>query len=493
MKKGMKKIMALMLAVMMVCAVAAVPVAAGELIETDYFTYDVLEDGTAEIARYWGPEEPEETITIPAEVGGHTVSSIGESAFSVLRSVKTIVIPDSVTKIGGSAFESCESLESVNIPDGVASIGEDAFSDCISLKSLDMPKSVESIGDMAFLGCTSLSAINVDAENPNYKSVDGVLFTKDGTRLISYPAGKSNKAYAIPDGVTSTDMFAFAYNNSLESLGIPESLAEISDLSFESCSALKEINVAEGNAVFSSADGVLLNKDKTELILYPAGRTDESYTVPENVKKIGGTAFFDCDNLRSVAVGDNVEEISYSTFALCDNLESVKLSKNLKAIPYRCFADCPALNNVVIPSGVTSIGEGAFVNAFGLKTITIPKTVTEIGWAAFANTEVETIFYDGSKEEWDNIDIKQGNEGISWYAVVFPSQSDMRLGDLSGDGNVTTVDALNCIKAAVGITKLDANQTKAADVDGDGKVTTADALLILKYSVGIIKKFPVEA
>ena len=135
--------------------------------------------------------------------------TIADCAFSGCSSLTSITIPDSVTSISNSAFYGCSSLTCVTIPDGVTSIGEHAFFYCSSLTSVTITDSVTSIGEHAFNKCHSLTSIDVATDNPNYSSLDGVLFNKDKTKLIQYPIGNTRSEYAIPDSVTSIDGSTF--------------------------------------------------------------------------------------------------------------------------------------------------------------------------------------------------------------------------------------------------------------------------------------------
>ena len=132
------------------------------------FKYCVLDDGTVEITGYNGSAEK---VDIPEMIDGKSVTSIGDRA-----------------------FDDCTNLTNITIPDSVTSIGDDAFEGCTSLTSITIPNSVTEIGWYAFENCTSLTAINVASENSNYVSVNGVLYNKDKTELIRYPAEKKIKA-----------------------------------------------------------------------------------------------------------------------------------------------------------------------------------------------------------------------------------------------------------------------------------------------------------
>ena len=149
----------------------------------------------------------------------------------------------SVTTIGQWAFYSCISLASIDIPNSVTTIGESAFASCESLASIDIPNSVTTIGEQAFASCTSLASISVASDNPNYIGIDGVLFNKDKTMIVIYPAGKDGSVYTIPNSVTTIGEYAFAYCSSLASIDIPNSVTTIGKYAFAYCSSLASVNI----------------------------------------------------------------------------------------------------------------------------------------------------------------------------------------------------------------------------------------------------------
>ena len=135
------------------------------------------------------------------------------------------------------------SIKTAKIGDGVTSIGDRAFGGCSSLTSITIPDSVTSIRGSAFRGCRSLTNINVDKANKSYKSIDSVLFTKDGKTLIVYPAGNAGTMYTIPSGVTSIGDYAFWDCRSLTSTEIPNSVTSIGDFAFTGCTNLTSIEI----------------------------------------------------------------------------------------------------------------------------------------------------------------------------------------------------------------------------------------------------------
>jgi len=150
------------------------------------------------------PGNTETTFAIP-----NGVTDIGDSAFIRCANLTSVTIPNSVPSIGVRAFQDCTGLTGVTIPNSVTSIEHGAFFGCTSLTSITIPDSVTSIGKEVFFNCTSLTAINVDTANTVYISEDGVLYNKEKTALIQYPAGKTAAAFTIPDSVTSIEYEAF--------------------------------------------------------------------------------------------------------------------------------------------------------------------------------------------------------------------------------------------------------------------------------------------
>jgi hypothetical protein len=153
---------------------------------------------------------------------------------------------------------------SVVIPPGITAIGGGAFFGCSSLTSVSILSSVTSIAEGAFSGCSSLKAIDVQPENRWYKDINGVLFTKDGKTLHSYPAGREGAVYTIPSGVTAIRDLAFSHCNNLTSVSIPPSVTSIGVGAFFGCSSLASVSI------------------------------------PSSVTSIGGMAFYGCSSLMAI-------------------------------------------------------------------------------------------------------------------------------------------------------------------------------------------------
>ena len=261
----------------------------------------------------------EKILSVVMEPG---VTSVGGYAFFQCINMTSVEMPEGVTSIGDNAFSACRNLTSLVIPESVTNIGFAAFMACNGLTSVTIPASVTDISSAAFGACFVLENIFVDEENAAYASVDGILFNKDQTTLITYPAGKKDTSYKIPEGVTNIASRAVYNCGYLTSVTIPRSVASIGNNAFDFCYNLKDISVDEGNEAYASVDGVLFNKDRTALVVYPTGKNDTAYTIPDSVTNVGMSAFWDC-MLTSIVIPESVTKIEWSAFRECNNLKDV--------------------------------------------------------------------------------------------------------------------------------------------------------------------------
>lgn len=307
------------------------------------------------------------------EDGTIEITDCTSSATSI--NIPSTIDGKSVTSIGNNAFYSCKNLVNITIPDSITSIGNNAFEYCASLKSVLIPGSVKSIGNAAFNRCESLMNIEVIKNNSNYFSQDGVLFDKNKTKLIQYPIGNKRIAYDIPNGVKSFGDCAFDSCSTLKNITIPDSVTSIGWGVFSGSTSLTNIDVSENNLNYSSYEGVLFNKNKTELIKYPIGNERTSYNIPAGVINFGDV-----------------------------------------------FSDCKNLVNITIPNSVTNIGVGAFWQCVNLASITITNSVTSIGNYAFYDCKnLKDIYYYGTQSEWNNISVGSNNEYFINATIHFSS------------------------------------------------------------------------
>jgi hypothetical protein len=225
-----------------------------------------------------------------------------------------------------------------------------------------VPNGVTSIGRTAFIGCTSLTAITVDALNPFYSSLDGVLFNKTQTTLIQCPGAKAG-TYTVLDGVTNVGAYAFYSCTRLTSVTIPNSVTKIGDSAFASCTSLTIL------------------------------------AIPDSVTSIGSAAFAFCTSLTSVMIGNSVTSIAIDAFYRCTSLSSVMIPKSVTNIVDRAFEDCTSLNSVTIGSSVSSIGSLAFGFCSSLTSVYFKGNAPAVGSAALGNDNA-TVYYLPGTTSW---------------------------------------------------------------------------------------------
>ncbi len=391
------------------------------------------------------------------------VTRIESGACAELWNTTSVVIPDTVTVIGSQAFIRCQVLESVTIPSGVTEIGESAFANCPMLKdangfvivdhvlysattaaaaleipadvtaisgciedtegaltTVSIPAGVTSIAPGAFAMCYRLTAINVSEDNPVYCSVDGVLYNKAQTELISCPKAKTS--VAIPDTVTRIGVEAFT-ESSLTSVTLPAGLTEIGSAAFAGCGNLTSIVIPDTVTVIG--DGAF------------AGCALTSVDIPNSVTSIGNSAFV-ATGLTSVIVPDSVTSLGDNAFAACQNLQSVTLPAGLTAIPADLFSWDSRLTAITIPSTVTSVGAGAFQGT-GITSVTLPAGLTRIGADAFADcASLNEVIFLGTRAAWYDMLADNANNKLYEVQVCFPEDPVIAANGTCGE-NVTWV------------------------------------------------------
>lgn len=393
------------------------------------------------------------TITFEAD---SRLELIGESVFRSLSALKSIRIPASVktigaecfmndynlatvtfeansvlSSIGKSAFSSTK-LQSIVVPDSVTSLGDAVFDKCV-MTNVTLPSGLITVGN-AFSG-SAIGSVSISDSSTNFKAVDGVLFSKDGTKLYYYPAGKTDTSYIVPSSVTSIGEKAFANHRYIINVTIPNTVTEIGASAFTG-SVLEQVEFVTGgtnNLVFK---GSVFEKCANLIsVTLPARLSDistnafygckslESVVFSEGIRlqELGAWSFRDCTELKSISLPDGIRKIGMWCFGGCINLSSITLNDDLGtgvasgvfgvSVFYDCkslvsieipanitkldatnlFYGCSSLSDITFKGSITAIGDSVFEGCTSLTAFTIPSTVTTIGNKAFKGSGLVSI------------------------------------------------------------------------------------------------------
>ena len=404
--------------------------AIGTRFTSGYLTYEVTGEGEVKVARC---DSSAVNVYIPEYIlyndYSYMVTEIGPYAFAQdgyineyddNYNLSTVSIPNSVKNIDVGAFYKCRYLKSVNLPSDIKTINEYTFWFCNSLTNITIPDSVQSIGDMAFENCCSLSDVVLP---------DNVI----SIGRYSFDSCYNLSEISIPDSTFIIGEYSFYNCKNIRMIEIGYNVENIGFLAFGSCEKLTNIMVDSKNKYYSSDDGILFNKNQSEIIQYPCANERKNYNIPNSVTTIGHHAFSDCSNLLNIFFPNSVESIENYAFSNCDQITSVFISRSIRNIGEGIFYNCEKLTTVVLPKNISEIGYRTFYNCKSLKNITLTENITTIGVEAFYGcscleyliiptsmttinsdsffncTSLTDVYYTGSADDWAKIRIDDEN------------------------------------------------------------------------------------
>lgn len=419
----------------------------------------IIGDGVTKIGSYTFPG-----LTNLKQVHfGKNLKSIGTCAFCS-SPIEDLKLNDGLKEIGYAAFSQASAKELV-IPDSVEKLGSDAISG--DFDTVKIGKGLKDFSYSSFI--TPAKRFVVDPEN-DFLSNDsyGVLFNKDKTELIRFPVASDMEKYEIPDtvkyifGENGYDFYG-AFSNygdtyNLKSVVIPESVESIGGAAFWESRGLTDIKTGSnikhlGSYAFGNTgywldesnwengvlylDNYLIDskeekcpsrleiKNGTALIggsAFHNNRSIENVIIPDSVKIICESAFFWCENLKTVDLGAGVEIIEDSAFCGCESLRSTDIPDSVKYLGENSFTGCRGMISLSIGKGVTEIPQECFSFCENLKTLSFTSNVRKIGYNAFfnENKELGVVYYYGTKEQWEAIEVGEDNTYLENANIVYP-------------------------------------------------------------------------
>lgn len=437
----------------------AVEVTDGELV------FDVVGSEATLVA--WFPTDYENIntdIVVPNTVNYEgteiPVTALRDEMFYSMG-ITSITLGENVKKLGKYCFMYCSNLTEVNLNEGLQEIGLQCFTYCSGVSEIALPSTVEVIGDMAFWSSglsgeitvpasvkeigvapwrslTEVTSINVADGNENYVSVDGVLYTKDMAKVITYPAGKTDTSFTLPETVKVITAQSMRNNPNLTTLVMPEGLEEIGDQALAS-SALTSIDlpstvsiigsaaffngrnlttftVADGNQWFRAQDNFLIEESTDKIVC--ALPVMGAVTIPEGIKEVGDYAFWsypvtkvtfpstmvktgkasfaDNEMLKTVEFNEGFEFVGEMCFQNCTGMTKVVLPSTLKVIDVQGFCSC-GITEAILPEGFEVLKPLAFFSCPNLQNVYYPASIKECGNAVFASCSnlTDAVFAEG--------------------------------------------------------------------------------------------------
>ena len=493
-------------------------------------------------------------ITIPS-----SVTEIQGNAFEG-AGIESITIPNSVVSVFGGAFIDCTSLETIVIGENVKTLGESTFSGCVNVKTiqwnaknlvLDLDEYDDNYvfdavgndgGGITLTFGSNVETIPINAFRPedDYpyikkvilndkiksvpylggsvseltlgKSVESVysqscqkLFISDLKRYISFNGYGLSPKEVYVNGVLltkidiesgSTTVPKLLMTSAITEVNIPDSVTNINAADFKNCINLKTVNVSTNNPYYSSENGIVFNKNKTEIVLFPQGKQDTYYTIPSTVTSIANYAFYNALNIKEITIPENVTKIGDYAFYYTTALEKIRwnavdiatcsasafqnagknsgginlvFGDNVKKIPDKSFytaisssSTAPNIISVRFGNKIESIGNSAFYMCQKIKDVYVNNlsvwcNIEFNGWSANPLAYGATLHVNGSPVS--EIDIPYGTTQIKDYAFGYYSNANNTINSLMLPDTVTSIGSY-AFKGCNGITKIYFNGTE---------------------------------
>lgn len=297
--------------------------AAARFTDSNGLGYYSLDGNSTEVAVYLTTNCDPSAITeldFPSEVeySGKTyiVQEIGHHGFENLENLTSVRLPSTIKVIGYCAFQECPNLSQVELGSSLQEIQRSAFESCTSLESIFIPASVSKIDQKSFRNCLNLKDIIIEKANENYSSENGILFNKEKTRGISFPAAQGD--VILPEGIVTFDSYFFTWER-ITSLFIPSTVEEFPYYQYKNYNF--KLEISPGNSTYAMRDGLLTNKEGNELLVWK--NPPAELVIPEYITKIGDGVFFSNRSIKTLTLHSDLTEIGMEAFCGCENLQTI--------------------------------------------------------------------------------------------------------------------------------------------------------------------------
>lgn len=379
-----------------------------DILKCGDYTYELLDDGTAQIKKYEGIKG---NIEIPSVIDGKTVTSIGNCAFEDNRALTEVIVPGSIKSIGDRAFFYCFGLKKITVLDKLEFIGINAFGNTADEVYIDYSHNINKPdlyyggtalqwaklvnGKTSFgwgfytLHCAKQSKLDdfeIRLQGNKEIVIDG--YYGDASNIVIPSKVEDYKVTAIVGNAFSSE------NKTVKKITIGSNVKKIDPAAFNLCPTLESIVVSKNNNYFSSSNGVLYNKKKTKLIYFPSAKKCSSYKISATVKSISEYAFYNSRGLKAITVAKDNKYFSAINGVLFNKKKTVLLA----------YPTGKASKSYTVPKSVKTIDSFAFVNCNHLQNIRISKNLSSVELNGFYECmKIKNVYYSGSKSDWKKI------------------------------------------------------------------------------------------
>lgn len=293
---------------------------------------------------YFGFHTQLEKLILPSGISS-IIDEDHETGFSDSEMLTELILPEGIKTLRG--VMNCPNLKELKIPQSVENIESFAFAGCSSIKNIRIPRNVKKIDGSSFADC-HVSRYEVEPDNQNFVAKDGVIFSKDLTRLIAFPSYYPDKEYVIPQTTKVIGWGAFM-NSQIKRIEIPNSVEIIEGWSFQDSAV-------------------------------------SSLVIPDSVKVIGELAFRWCQNLKYIELSNNIAEIPSQLLSSCTSLKRIEIPSNVKQVDYSALAWCESLEEIIFHPGVEIIVDNGpiLIRSSKLKRVTLPSSLRKLPGGAFS-------------------------------------------------------------------------------------------------------------